>query len=130
MLEVLRMRLEDWGFRVETADSAMVARKLIPRYLPDIVISDVIMPEVSGLELLEQLKAENAHRPVILITAHASVDVAVGAIKEGAQDFLTKPLDYTKLRAILEAAQIEIRQVEGSQELVSQLETGSEMGSL
>ena len=129
MLEVLRMRLEDWGFRVETADSAMVARKLIPRYLPDIVISDVIMPEVSGLELLAQLKAANAHRPVILITAHASVDIAVGAIKEGAQYFLTKPLDYTKLRAILEAAQIEIRQVEGSQELVSQLETGSEMGS-
>ncbi len=129
MLEVLRMRLEDWGFRVETADSATVARKLIPRYLPDIVISDVIMPEVSGLELLAQLKAENAHRPVILITAHASVDVAVDAIKEGAQDFLTKPLDYTKLKAILEAAQIEIRQVEGSQELASQLETGSEMGS-
>jgi len=129
MLEVLQMRLEDWGFRVETADSAMVARKLIPRCLPDIVISDVIMPEVSGLELLAQLKAENAHRPVILITAHASVDIAVGAIKEGAQDFLTKPLDYTMLRAILEAAQIEIRQVEGSQELVSQLETGSEMGS-
>ncbi len=129
MLEVLRMRLENWGFRVETADSAKVARKLIPSYLPDIVISDVVMPEVSGLELLAQLKAENVHRPVILITAHASVDIAVDAIKEGAQDFLTKPLDYTKLRAILEAAQLEVRQVEGSQELVSQLETGSDVGS-
>ena len=75
------------------------------------------MPEVSGLELLAQLKAENPHRPVILITAHASVDIAVDAIKEGAQDFLTKPLDYSKLRAILDAAQIEVRQVEGSQEL-------------
>ena len=53
----------------------------------------------------------------------------MGAIKEGAQDFLPTPLDYTMLRAILEAVQIEIRQVEGSQELVSQLETGSEMGS-
>ncbi len=129
MLEVLRMRLEDWGFRVKTADSATAARDLIPNYLPDVVISDVIMPEVSGLELLAQLKAENPHRPVILITAHASVDIAVDAIKEGAQDFLTKPLDYSKLRAILEAAQVEIREVEGSQELVSQLETGSDVGT-
>ena len=129
MLEVLRMRLEDWGFRVETADSAKAARGLIPRYVPDIVISDVVMPEVSGLELLAQLKAENPHRPVILITAHASVDIAVDAIKEGAQDFLTKPLDYSKLRAILDAAQIEVRQVEGSQELRSQLEDGSGDGT-
>ena len=93
------------------------------------VISDVIMPEISGLELLRILIGEDAHRPVILITAHGSVDMAVEAIKVGAQDFLTKPLDYSKLKSLVGAAQREIQLRQGSLRLDSELGQGLRFGS-
>jgi len=77
-------------------------------YDPDIVISDVIMPRFSGMELLQLFRTGNSNRPIILMTAQASVDLAVDAMKQGASDFVTKPIDYSKLRSILEAAEQEI----------------------
>jgi DNA-binding NtrC family response regulator len=93
MREVLEMRLQEWGFEVRLAKDGLEAKELAESFDPDIVISDVIMPEVSGLELLKSLKAGDADRPVILVTAQASIDVAVEAMKQGAQDFITKPID-------------------------------------
>src|SRR3970040_778551 len=98
MLESFNVLLESWGFEVLQAADAREAKQLVERNDPDIVISDVVMPEVSGLELLRELKAGNPHRPVILITARGSIDMAVEAIKQGARDFLTKPVtDFQKL---------------------------------
>ena len=71
---------------------------------PDLVISDVVLPDVSGLELLQWLKRGNPDRTVILMTAYGSIDLAVDAMKAGALDFLTKPLDYAKLEVILRQA--------------------------
>ncbi len=102
MQEVLEMRLQEWGFDVRVASDGLDAQKVAKSYDPDIVISDVVMPEMSGLELLQCLKAGDPTRPVILVTAHANVEVAVEAMKQGAQDFVTKPLDYAKLKATLE----------------------------
>ena len=129
MREVLKMRLEQWGLQVLLASDAQEATSLIESQHPDMVISDVIMPEISGLELLRILIGEDAHRPVILITAHGSVDMAVEAIKQGAQDFLTKPLDYSKLKSLVRAAQREIQLRQGSRRLASELEQGSRFGS-
>jgi DNA-binding NtrC family response regulator len=125
MREVLQMRLEEWGFQVRLASNGVEGRELVNEYDPDIVISDVIMPECSGLELLRNLKGDKPDRPVILITAHGSVDMAVEAMKNGARDFITKPLDYSNLKAILEVAKREIRLRHGSKQLVSELEKGS-----
>jgi DNA-binding NtrC family response regulator len=61
----------------------------------------VVMPEASGLELLGRLRKDDASRPVILLTAHGTVEMAVEAMKLGAVDFLTKPLDYPNLRSLL-----------------------------
>jgi DNA-binding NtrC family response regulator len=92
------------------------------------VISDVVMPQLSGLDLLRLLKAGNSNRPVILVTAHASIDLAVESMKQGAQDFITKPMDYPKLRAILKAAESDIEMRTTSKKLTSQLERGSGFG--
>src|SRR5262245_59781191 len=108
MRESVDVMLESWGFDVLQADDARQARELVERHDPDIVISDVVMPEISGLELLRDLKSGNSQRPVLLVTAQGSINMAVEAMKEGARDFLTKPLDFKNLKALLDDAEREI----------------------
>lgn len=128
MREVLEMRLSEWGFDVCTAEDGIEGKALAESYDPDIVISDVIMPQVSGMELLRSLKAGDPDRPIILVTAQGSIDLAVDAIKQGAQDFVTKPIDYPKLKMILKAAEQEIDLRRESRRLASQLERGAGFG--
>ena len=117
MREVLEIRLPPWGFDISVAASGEEGRRLAETLNPDVVISDVVLPDASGLELLRWFKSGNPHRPVILMTAYGSIDLAVDAMKGGAQDFLTKPLDYTKLEGILRTARsiAEPRVAEGKQ---------------
>jgi two-component system response regulator HydG len=126
--EVLEMILQEWGYDVRLASDGAEAKQLVESYDPEIVISDVVMPQLSGLDLLRCLKAGNPSRPVILVTAHASIDLAVESMKQGAQDFITKPMDYPKLRAILKAAESDIQTRQTSRKLSSQLERGSGFG--
>ena len=128
MRMVLEIRLREWGFQVLTASDGEQGKQQAESAEPDIVISDVIMPSLSGLDLLRCLKSGDPARPVILITAQGTVDMAVEAMKQGAYDFLTKPLDYSKLQAILEAAQRDITLRRQSQKLQAQLEKGSGFG--
>ena len=102
MREVLEIRLQSWGFDVKVASDGSEGREIAESYQPDMVISDVVMPGLSGLELLSCLKAGDPDRSVVLITAQGSIDLAVEAMKHGAHDFITKPLDYSKLKAVLE----------------------------
>jgi DNA-binding NtrC family response regulator len=125
MREVLEMRLQEWGFSVLTAKDGEEAATTVESKRPDMVLADLIMPQVSGLELLRRLKSDNRNRPVILITAEGSVDTAVEAMKQGAEDFITKPLDYPKLRAILEAAWNRIELHTASERLNLQLDKGA-----
>lgn len=124
MREVLQVRLEGRGFDVRLAADAAEAGMKAKTFRPDLVISDVVMPNISGLELLKSLKAGDPGRCVIMMTAHGTVEMAVEAMKEGAQDFLTKPLDYSKLAEILSSVQERLRK---SQEppKVAHLEEGS-----
>ena len=82
--------LQNWGFEALMACDAIEANEIVQRQDPDIVITDVVMPEISGLELLRTLKSGDANRPVLVITAQGSIDIAVEAMKQGARDFLTK----------------------------------------
>ncbi|NLE85067.1 MAG: sigma-54-dependent Fis family transcriptional regulator [Myxococcales bacterium] len=102
MREVLQVRLEQWGFPVRTAPTVQRARELVASFCPHVVISDLVLPDATGLALLEALRGEDASRTVLLITAYGTIDTAVQAIKLGAADFLTKPLDYVALRRRLE----------------------------
>ncbi len=128
MREVLEMRLQGWGFEVCLAADGREGEQLAESYDPDIVISDVVMPQVSGMELLRLLKSGDPHRPIILVTAQASIDLAVDAMKQGAQDFVTKPIDYGKLKMILDQAEKEVDLRRESRRLVSQLEHGAGFG--
>jgi two-component system response regulator HydG len=130
MREVLQARLEKWGFSVLLAETGRQAEALADQERPDIVISDVVLPDLSGLDLIQVLNLKIPDSPKVLITAHGTVDTAVEAMKFGALDFLTKPIDYSKLRATLAAA---VKQLEGHtqvRDLERKLESGSGLGSL
>ena len=102
--DVLELRLQKWGYKVRVAQDAREAEELARDWAPDVVLSDVVMPEASGLDLLNRLRRTDPDRTVILLTAHATIEMAVDAMKTGAVDFLTKPLDYQNLRSVIEAA--------------------------
>ena len=130
MREVLEMRLEEWGYRVLLAGDGAEARAIAERERPDVVISDVQLPGLTGLELLQVLKAGAGDRPVILITAYGTIDAAVEAMKLGARDFLTKPLDYAKLEATLAALGTELERRGQVRGLESVLEEGAGLAAL
>ena len=127
--ESLEVLLTNWGFEVIQAPDAMVATSLVEKHDPDIVITDVVMPEISGLELLRTLKAGNPHRPILLFTAQGSIDMAVEAMKQGARDFLTKPItDLPKLRSLLEDAEQEIELRRKAKRLASKAQSDAGLG--
>ncbi len=130
MREVLEMRLADRGFEVRLAEDATTAERLAQETAPHLVISDVALPDSSGLELLEKLRAGDPGRPVLLITAYGTVDSAVEAMKLGALDFLTKPLDYDKLDAALESARRMIARRTDSRRLDERLDEDAGLGFL
>jgi DNA-binding NtrC family response regulator len=129
--ELLTVRLEHWGFRCRAAADVREAEAQLTEFDPDLVLSDVVMPEISGLELLRRLRSHGRRRlPVILMTAHGTVGDAVEAMKEGATDFLTKPLDNTKLHAVLEDVANDVRGRRRAQELVGSVDRAGPLASL
>ncbi len=93
LAELLVEELESEGHRVESHSSAEVAIKAMDEFEPDVVVSDLQLPGVDGLQLLEQVRARHAAPAVLMISAFGTVDKAVAALKAGADNFLTKPLD-------------------------------------
>ncbi|MFW6084035.1 MAG: sigma-54-dependent transcriptional regulator [Gemmatimonadota bacterium] len=122
MREVLTVRLEDWGYRVQAVPTADEARSAIESEDPDVVLADIVLPGMTGIELLRLLKDDDSSRPVIMMTGHGSVDLAVEAMKEGAEDFLTKPIETDKLEAVLKAVIADISLRHRVAELDHQLE--------
>jgi two-component system response regulator HydG len=101
---MLRTLISGWGYAVLEADDGAAAIESVKAASCDLVLMDVRMVKVSGLEALEKIKSYNPAIPVIIMTAYSSVETAVEALKQGAHDYLTKPLDFDKLRLILERA--------------------------
>jgi DNA-binding NtrC family response regulator len=130
MRDVLRTRLEAWGYRVESAHDAASGELAARRGDPWLVISDIVLPDANGLELLARLRDGAPERKVVLITAYGTVDAAVEAMKQGARDFLTKPLDYRRLRALLDELRSEENQHRDARRLERQLEDGAGLGLL
>jgi DNA-binding NtrC family response regulator len=91
-----------WGFTAEAAADGAEALEKITAFRPSIVVTDLVMPNMSGLDLLKALQPEIENIKVILLTAQGTVDTAVEAVKAGAEDYLTKPLDPNKLQRLLE----------------------------
>jgi DNA-binding NtrC family response regulator len=109
-VEMLSLRLKDSGHQVRSAFNGHDALKILdenePDALPeiDVVILDIKMPGMDGIDTLKQIKAKHPVVEVILLTGHGAVDTAVTGLKSGAFDYLLKPTDFDNLIAKLEAA--------------------------
>jgi DNA-binding NtrC family response regulator len=91
-----------WGFAAEGAVDGDEALEKVTSFRPSIILADLVMPRLGGLDLLRALKEQLADLTFIMITAQGSVDSAVAAMKEGAYDYLTKPVDPQRLRILLQ----------------------------
>ncbi|MEO8070109.1 MAG: response regulator, partial [Acidobacteriota bacterium] len=98
----LQQLLKSWGFSVEAAADGREAIEKIKTVAPTIVLSDLIMPRMGGLELLAALRQDDSDVSVVLMTAQGTVETAVLAIKQGAYDYVTKPVDTQRLRILLD----------------------------
>lgn len=101
---MLKTLISGWGYSVTEADDGSSALDQVRQRPFDLILMDIRMLKVSGLEALSQIKVINPAIPVIIMTAYASVETAVEALKNGAYDYLTKPLDFDELRLAMERA--------------------------
>ena len=101
---MLKTLLSGWGYAVAEADDGSAAIAQVRERPFDLILMDIRMVKVSGLEALAEIKAFNPAIPVVIMTAYASVETAVEALKKGAYDYLTKPLDFDELRLTMERA--------------------------
>jgi len=104
MRKVLRAMLEHDGYDVHLAEDGAAALEVLENHHVDVLITDLRMPEIDGMELLKRVHGARESMPVIMITAHGTVDTAVEAIKLGAFDYITKPFDRKALREIVAKA--------------------------
>jgi DNA-binding NtrC family response regulator len=100
--EGLARLVGQWGYEVETASSGEEALSLIESQHPAVVVTDLVLPEMDGLTLLQKLKETGRPPIVLLVTGHGTVETAVEAMRHGAFDYLTKPVDTTRLQVLLE----------------------------
>src|SRR6187401_1036861 len=99
----LQQLLKSWGYAVEVASDGRQALEKIAADRPAIVLTDMVMPGLGGMDLLKALKSQDdTDITVVLLTAQGSVETAVEAIKQGAYDYLTKPVDPQRLRIVLD----------------------------
>jgi len=104
MREFLKILLEKEGFTTSTAASGAEALQYLKKQSFDLVISDIRMPDLNGLALLEHIKDNDINIPVVLITAYASPEDAVLAMKNGAYDYVTKPFKVEEILGVIDAA--------------------------
>ena len=100
----LRQKCEEWGYHTLEAETGSAALKIARNESPDLVLLDVRLPDISGIQLLEQLKQSGGARAVIMITADPQLEDVKLALKLGAFDFIGKPLDFEELEVTMRNA--------------------------
>jgi two-component system, NtrC family, sensor kinase len=108
ILRVLGISLRADGYAVQTASSGEEALAIFARETPELVITDIKMPGLSGIEVLREVKNINAETEVIIITGHGDIDSAIEALHFGASDFINKPVRDKQLTIALTRAQEKI----------------------
>jgi DNA-binding NtrC family response regulator len=103
-LDLLEQELAELGYRTERAGNGAQALQQIGRTNPALVLLDYQMPDMNGIEVLRQVRQTDKDLPVVLITAHGSIERAVEAVKAGADDFITKPFDPEHLAVVVKKA--------------------------
>ena len=103
-LDLLEQELADLGYPSERAGDGRQALLKIDKLEPDLVLLDYRMPEMNGIDVLREIRQRRKDLPVIMITAYGTIDVAVEAVKAGADDFVTKPFDSEHLAVVVKKA--------------------------
>ncbi len=125
--EVLSEVLTDDGYNVDTAETGDKALEMFDQGNYHLVISDIRMPGMSGIELLEKIKERSTETQVIIITSHASLDTALTALRTGAYDYLIKPFeDLELISAVVNRATEKVRLIDENRDLVEQLKRYNE----
>lgn len=101
---MLTTLIKGWGYQVVEADDGQTAVDIVQERYFDLILMDIRMIKVSGLEAMDKIKTFNPSIPVIIMTAYSSIETAVDALKNGAYDYLTKPLDFEKLKLTIRRA--------------------------
>jgi DNA-binding NtrC family response regulator len=103
-VEMLSLRLQETGEKVTSANSGQECLESLDKTAVDVVILDIKMPGMDGIEVLKEIKSRFPLVEVIMLTGHGTVETAVEGMKLGAFDYLLKPADFTDLKAKLEGA--------------------------
>jgi DNA-binding NtrC family response regulator len=104
ILKVMEANLKREGYGVHTAENAVAALEKLQVESFDTIIVDYLMPELTGLDLIEKIKRLKIDVPVIVVTAHGTIEQAVKAMKMGAANYLTKPVNYDELLSVVKNA--------------------------
>ncbi|KPJ78508.1 MAG: Fis family transcriptional regulator [Deltaproteobacteria bacterium SG8_13] len=127
---ILGAVLEDEGFEILTANSGAQALEVLDASDIDLVLSDVKMPEMDGIDLLEKIKTRDPQLPVIMMTAHGTVDKAVEAMEKGAYSYLLKPFDNDRLIIYVNKAIAVHRVIKENRRLRSAVSTRYSFGNI
>jgi diguanylate cyclase (GGDEF)-like protein len=102
-IEVLKVRLESWGYGTSSCSNGADALAYVEKSPPDLILLDVMMPEISGIEVARRIKGNSAlpFIPIIMQTALDSTEDKVEGLEAGADDYITKPIDFAELKARL-----------------------------
>ena len=122
-LEALETLLREEGYEIESAPDGEQALAMLERFDPEVVLTDLKMPKVGGLELCERGRAALPHATFVVMTAFGTIDTAIEAIKRGAENYVTKPIDIDALSALLARAMEKAKLSAEAARLRAQLES-------
>lgn len=125
IVEAIQRAISGYDLAIDTATNGEEALSKIQEQSPDIIITDLRMPKMDGMQLLSQVKSLDADIQVIVITGHATVDDAVTAMKKGAYDFITKPFKKQQIVAVLKRAMEKVSLLEENRTLREKLRKNS-----
>jgi DNA-binding NtrC family response regulator len=126
----LEQLVRSWGYTAESAKDGEDALEKVTTFRPAIVITDLVMPRMDGLGLLRALHQQGADATTLLLTAQGTVETAVEAMKEGAYDYLTKPVDIQRLKILLDKIVERLETLREVKSLRRQLREHGTFGSL
>src|SRR5689334_23490877 len=126
----LEQLVKSWGFVADSAADGEEALEKVTSFRPAIVITDLVMPKMDGLDLLRALQQQGADVTTLLLTAQGTVETAVAAMKEGAYDYLSKPIDIQRLKILLDKIVERLETMREVKALRRQLRESGTFGSL